>query len=848
MTEVTLAQALGGVLAVPQFFIYRLTWNAATNKYDKTPCHGNGRPLGKDEGGFKALWTAYPEAVANLTALRAREGHNAYTLGWWVTKEAGYWFLDADSVLREGGELSPEASWFFQALPGAFCEWSSSGKGLHWLGRGLVPPHSSTPAVAKAVGLEFYTDGRGIAFGLTDKATGSADVDHTAAIGVVAGHWFKPLEVVQHGSGPRPEWRGPTDDAELLRRAMASGSVGSLLNGKASFADLWNANAEVLSKTYPPEPGTDELYGASHADAALAMQLAFWTGCDADRIERLMLQSALKRDKWDKSNHATYLRELTITRACSGVSRVLQDEERVTQLAVTTTDDARANSDAWQQRILQADEVELRNEVVAAIAADRSIDMLDRERLAGLLKTRFADFLINLSIGQCRKMVRSEKVVEELADVGVPQFATEHVYIGQGDIFFHVPTATPMTRTTFQATFNRTMKAKANGDREDAAKWCLERWNMQTVYDAMYLPGAEPIFHHDFRQYANLYSESSIPMTSPYTAEGIKGIHTFARHLELFCGCRPEVYGGVLAYMAFNVQNPGKKIRYAPVFKGIPGDGKSLLLEVLRAAMGARNVSSAGPSIVMNSGGFTDWAHGACVIGMEELWMQGKGRYAIANAIKENVTNSRVTINRKGKGQLPVVNVSNFICFTNHGDAIPLEDEDRRWWIIFSPYERIADVAKAHGVVSMAEVYDVIWNVVYKHAGELRAWLLSMVIPASFDPNGHAPWTPEKESMRGSGDDEDHAIARQVIATGAYGVSALVLSSSCLTKAMSAICIMEGVELPKGRKVKELLNDLGYRWMGLHKWRGSTHRLWAKNSVSQDSLKGEMDRTVTVPS
>ena len=102
--------------------------------------------------------------------------------------------------------------------------------------------------------------------------------------------------------------------------------------------------------------------------------------------------------------------------------------------------------------------------------------------------------MIPASIGQCRKMVRSQKVLEEVVDVGVPQFATEHVYIGQGDIFFHVPTATPMTRTTFQATFNRAMPAKQNGDREDAAKWCLERWDMQTVYDAMYLPGAEPIF------------------------------------------------------------------------------------------------------------------------------------------------------------------------------------------------------------------------------------------------------------------------------------------------------------------------------------------------------------------
>lgn len=848
MTEVTLAQALGGVLAVPQFFIYRLRWNAAEGKYEKTPCYGDGRPLGKDEGGFAALWTPYDTAVANLAALRARDGHNAYTLGWWVTKDAGYWFLDADNVVREGGELSPEAAWFFQALPGAFCEWSSSGKGLHWVGRGLVPPHSSCPAVAKAAGLEFYTDGRGIAFGLTDKATGCADVDHTAVITTIAGHWFKPSEVVQHGSGPRPEWRGPTDDAELLRRALASSSVGGLLNGKASFADLWNANAEALAKTYPPDPGSDELYGASHADAALAMQLAFWTGCDADRIERLMLQSALKRDKWDKSNHATYLRELTITRACSGVSRVLQDEERVTQVTVTTTDDARAVSDAWQQRILKADEVELRNVVVGAIAADRSIDMLDRERLAGLLKTRFADFMINLSIGQCRKMLRSEKVVEELAEVGVPAFATEHVYVRQGDVFFHVPTATVLTRTAFQATYNRAMAPKANGDKEDAAKWCLERWNTQTVHDLMYHPRRDPIFTHNTQPYANLYAPGSVPEVEPFTPEGIQSIHAFARHLELFCGSRAEVYGGLLAWMAFNVQNPGRKIRFAPILKGVPGDGKSIITKVLRAAMGDSNVNEVGPSIVMNSGGFTDWAHGACVIALEEMMMQGKNRYAMANAIKENITNDRVTINRKGRGQLPIINISNFICFTNHSNAVPLEDNDRRWWVIFSPYASIADAAKAHGVDDLSDLFRTITRGAELYRGQLRRWLMEMAIPAWFDPDGHAPDTAEKGSMRDSGENEEHSIARQVIDAGAVGVTFEAISSSCLTAGMRSICIVEGVDLPQGSKVNSMLNDLSYQSLGTMKIGKKIHRVWVKPGVSRDRARMLIETSYLVSS
>lgn len=843
MTEVTLAQALGGMLAIPQFFVWRLVWSAAENKFHKTPCYPDGSEYimtAKDP----ANWHTYSEAVAIIESLKGNGVQ--YALGFYLTPDCGYWFFDLDGCLNPiTGELSAEANYAMQALPGAACEWSSSGRGLHFFGRGLVPPHGCT---YKAANLEFYTEGRGVAFGLTGMATGCADTDHTNAIGIICAHWFPPAPEVVHGSGPRPEWRGPTDDGELLRRAMASGSVASKLGYKASFADLWQRNVPVLAKSFPPENDGKE-FGESEADGALAMQLAFWTGCDADRIERLMLQSALKRDKWDKRVHETYLRELTIARACASVSRVLIDEEKVQVLSVATTAEHLSNMVELNKEFMTCDEATLRNVVIPRIAADPTIDLIDRSKFARMAKDRFdKEFGAPIPLSECKSMLKMRRSKDDEDTPQIPAFAMEHVYIEQGDLFFHTPTATPMTRTAFQAKYNRMMPPKGSGDREDAARWCLERWGTATVHDTMYLPGKDPVFMHHGRAYANLYSPSTIPAVSEYTPQGVAAITAFARHLELFCGSRPEVYGGVLAWMAFNVQNPGRKIRFAPILKGIQGDGKTLLTLIMRAAMGYTNVSAAGPSIVLNSGGFTDWAHGACVICMEEMLMQGKSRYAMANAIKENITNDTVTINRKGKSQLPIVNISNFICYTNHANAVPLEDNDRRWWVIFSPFGCIEDVAAAHGVADMATVFNQIFTGVNECPGQLRKWLLEMPIPAWFNPDGHAPVTVEKASMRGSGEDEEHSVARQVIEAGAYGVSVEVLSSACLTKAMRTVCIMEGVDLPQGKKVTAMLNDLGYRWMGVVKWNNGAHRIWAKNSVSRDTLRELLDRTVTVSS
>jgi hypothetical protein len=116
----------------------------------------------------------------------------------------------------------------------------------------------------------------------------------------------------------RVEW--PADDAELLRRAMNSRSKPSAFGGKASFADLWLANEQVLAANYPDANG--RTYDASAADAALAQHLAFSTGSDCARIERMMKGCALVRDKWEREDHLPR----TILGAVRRQSEWLQDK------------------------------------------------------------------------------------------------------------------------------------------------------------------------------------------------------------------------------------------------------------------------------------------------------------------------------------------------------------------------------------------------------------------------------------------------------------------------------------------------------------------------------------------
>lgn len=117
-------------------------------------------------------------------------------------------------------------------------------------------------------------------------------------------------------SEPVPEWRGPTNDADLLRRALKSRSAASAFGSRASFADLWEANVEALAKAFPGDP-----YDASRADAALAQHLAFWTGRNCERIQALMQKSALVREKWEREDYLPR----TIAEICARPGGVLQD-------------------------------------------------------------------------------------------------------------------------------------------------------------------------------------------------------------------------------------------------------------------------------------------------------------------------------------------------------------------------------------------------------------------------------------------------------------------------------------------------------------------------------------------
>lgn len=247
-----------------------------------------------------------------------------------LTENSGLFFLDIDHC-RRGDSWLPHATNFLGRFPGCYVECSQSGEGLHVLGRRRpdLPAHRTRNREYR---MELYSRERFCA--LTGiGAYGSIQVDATPAVeAFVATFFAKGIDdevAPDWTTEPCPEWQGPQDDEELLRRALSSRTVNSVFGDGLAFADFWHGSPAFMNR-----------YGAdrSGGDQGLCNHLAFWTGNNCDRMWRLMQRCGLVRDKWSRFD--TYIKP-TILDSCG--SQKTWYRESVAPVAV---DAAQATSDA----------------------------------------------------------------------------------------------------------------------------------------------------------------------------------------------------------------------------------------------------------------------------------------------------------------------------------------------------------------------------------------------------------------------------------------------------------------------------------------------------------------------
>ena len=286
----TLPLALEALGAYRQFINYKLV-PRPDGSMDKVPLNPHTSVVSGAHD--PAIWVSFEEASAM-----------GLPVGFVFTAADPFFFLDVDHCKDDQGAWTNMATALCNMFTGCAVEVSQSGEGLHIFGR--VPEHLAHGSDCKIIGSQFYTEKRFVA--LTG-AGAQGDANFTPPVETyrnLVNSYFPPKIGPQ---GPAAEWTtepveeytGPEDDQELVEKMLKSKSGRGILGAAATVKQLWEADAEALGKQFPDDHGTQgRAFDWSLADAALYNHLAFWTGKDCERIQRIFEMSALSdRAKWE---------------------------------------------------------------------------------------------------------------------------------------------------------------------------------------------------------------------------------------------------------------------------------------------------------------------------------------------------------------------------------------------------------------------------------------------------------------------------------------------------------------------------------------------------------------------
>ncbi len=259
--------------------------------------------------------TGYPGDATDPETWRGHESalayfgeHNLAGVGFSISEHDPFTGLDFDKCgNRSTGYVHPAVLEELDRLGNPYAEWSPSGNGIKaWVK--AEKPGGRCKQTVTAWGGDFEMYDRGRFFTVTGNVFSAGPITEAQeAVDDLYHRYFpEPVGVERTTASPLPD---PIDltDAELLEKARTA-------RFGREFAALFDAGDTSAHNNDP-----------SRADYALMVQLAFWTGKDADRMERLFSLSAMgERDKW--KSRPQY-RRATIDRAIKKTSKVYEPEQ-----------------------------------------------------------------------------------------------------------------------------------------------------------------------------------------------------------------------------------------------------------------------------------------------------------------------------------------------------------------------------------------------------------------------------------------------------------------------------------------------------------------------------------------
>lgn len=485
-----------------------------------------------------------------------------------------------------------------------------------------------------------------------------------------------------------------------------------------------------------------------------------------------------------------------------------------------------------RMEIKLSDRKKLELEVIPKIKKT-DLSEFNRNLIVNLIRDKLKDLSgTNVKLSDVKDLISRVKVDKYEP---IPEWCKKWVYINSHNSFMNLDTLSLHKQESFNLENGRFVPYREGGSKLSASKYVADNGFVRK-FDAMaYLPFIDEIeVELNGMNYINKFNHLTKPKpVKEHTDFGLYAIEKVQEHINFVCNGKD--YGKVLTeWLAHNIQFPGRKILWTPIIQSIEGIGKSFFGYLLRYCLGYENIGVVSPSEV--SSPFNSWASGVCVNVLEELKLQGHNRYDVVNSLKPLITDEMIMINEKGVKQYSTFNTCNYICFTNHKDCLPLNDNDRRWWVIFNDLENLNQLFLYTG--ESAEIYfPKLFDMLSKARGDILKWLLDYPISKEFLNYKQAPSTPYKRSMIASEVSSELGLmeVKLFIHKGGFLFNERVVSSVDMFDAFSNEYPELAVETSRKNLV---MRKLGYQ---LHEnllfIEGKQRRIWTKTSMSSKQIK-----------
>lgn len=469
------------------------------------------------------------------------------------------------------------------------------------------------------------------------------------------------------------------------------------------------------------------------------------------------------------------------------------------------------------------------------------------DHLRGQLRKQFA---ITLSATEIRK-----DLVRVKAEIKAQQRASEKTkepwwvkglcYISATQDFYRHRTGEKFKKDSFNAVYGRQLLPTEEMLREmslpvtpaNLAKplvlpsdYALNFIKIPAVYERAYDPAkpTDVFFESEGQKFVNTYSPT-YPELDQENSE--KAGALFQKHLANLIA-EPEHRKTLIDFMAFMVQAPGRKIRWAPLIQGAEGCGKTYLAEMMKAVLGRRHLKIINGTAVTS--GWNEWAFGYQLVALEEVRVAGTNRYDIMNKLKEWITNEAIPINQKFSDNKDVRNITNYMLFSNYHDALVLTPGNRRYFVLKSSMQ------DRQQVLSLGKHYFVeLFTMLRDHPGAMRAYLAEWSISPDFQPDAGPPRTSyERDMVNDSASDLAAAVRRLLL----EGDHPLVQYDIVSGKALQDLLFSEeSLNRISAQQLGAVLREEGFCQVGRHMINGERHYLWTRGQIA-DAVELAIDR------